>query len=361
MFLILICSLQIEFDYTAGLFLDQDRTTEMRISYAIPRRELTFTKSGDFFLARFRVLCSLRQGDREIGDTWIVEDTLGDYASTSSKQMLRGELRLHAPSGDHKLRIGISDLNSQRSGEKERKMTIKEPGNQDQISDLIHYLQESDVILSFEVYRFSGTPFQVVYEIGAIKDSLSFDGQSFINPVTLKLPRDSLGFGDHEINISVGDSEKHSSIHVETPFWKKDFEKRVRQLRYIATSQETDSLLEMPVDKREQLWEEFWAKKGKIYGIRADELQETYFNRIDYANEHFSTFREGWQTDRGRIHAKLGTPDEKANHPFEVDQPPYEVWYYYSWDVKFVFVDSQGFGNYALEYPRLWDEEIRFR
>jgi GWxTD domain-containing protein len=361
MFLILICSLQIEFDYTAGLFVDQHEATELRISYAIPHKELTFTKSGDLFLARFRVLCSLRQDDREIGDTWIIEDTLSDYASTSSKQSIRGELKLRAPSGDYKFRIGISDLNSQRSGEKETKITIGEQDNQDRVSDLVHYVQESNVVLSFEVYRFSGTPFQMVYQIGEMKDSLSFDGQSFVNPVTLKLPADSLGFGDHAISISVDDCEKRGVVHIETPFWKKNFKKRVRQLRYIAKSQEIDSLLGISMDKREQCWKEFWARKGTIYSNQADELREMYFDRVDYANEHFSTFKEGWQTDRGRIHTKLGAPDEKANHPFEIDQPPYEVWYYYSWNLRFVFVDTQGFGDYALESPRFWDEEIRFR
>ncbi len=45
---------------------------------------------------------------------------------------------------------------------------------------------------------------------------------------------------------------------------------------------------------------------------------------------------------------KFGAPDQIESNPFERSSQPYEIWYYYSQNCRFVFVDVSGFGEYIL-------------
>jgi hypothetical protein len=78
---------------------------------------------------------------------------------------------------------------------------------------------------------------------------------------------------------------------------------------------------------------------------------DEYYLRVEYANENFSTNRDGWETDRGRIYVLYGEPTDIERHPFEINSKPYEVWYYDHLNRRFVFVDYTGFGDYELTWP----------
>jgi hypothetical protein len=69
------------------------------------------------------------------------------------------------------------------------------------------------------------------------------------------------------------------------------------------------------------------------------------------ANASYSNyFKEGWQTDRGRVLLMYGRPDEIERNPSVLDVNPYEIWYYYSLEggCEFVFGDLSGHGEYEL-------------
>jgi hypothetical protein len=78
---------------------------------------------------------------------------------------------------------------------------------------------------------------------------------------------------------------------------------------------------------------------------------ESYYGRVQYANEHFRTNHEGWDTDRGHIYILYGEPTDIERHPFEAGSYPYEVWYYSQLAKRFMFVDYTGFGDYSLVTP----------
>jgi GWxTD domain-containing protein len=63
-------------------------------------------------------------------------------------------------------------------------------------------------------------------------------------------------------------------------------------------------------DLREEIWHEFWIKYDPVTSTDVNEFRRKYFERIAYANEHFSTMThdEGWLTDRGEAFVKLGPP-----------------------------------------------------
>lgn len=67
---------------------------------------------------------------------------------------------------------------------------------------------------------------------------------------------------------------------------------------------------------------------------RARTFMRNYFKRIEYANFFFTSFKEGWKTDRGMIFTIFGRPDE-----VEVDGG-FEVWVYKNPKQSFSFAKA---------------------
>lgn len=89
------------------------------------------------------------------------------------------------------------------------------------------------------------------------------------------------------------------------PFVKKP-EHLLQPLRYITSKQEYDAMasyknLKAAVDS-------FWVFAGGS-PERARELVKKYYNRVQDANNYFSSYIEGWKTDKGMIYLVYGPPN----------------------------------------------------
>jgi GWxTD domain-containing protein len=67
---------------------------------------------------------------------------------------------------------------------------------------------------------------------------------------------------------------------------------------------------------------------------RAASFMKNYFRRVELANLYFSSYKEGWKTDRGMIYLIFGVPDEVTVNDSN------EVWYYSLTRSRFTFVKS---------------------
>lgn len=130
-----------------------------------------------------------------------------------------------------------------------------------------------------------------------------------------------------------------------------NLEQAIRQLKYIATSEENKRLRQAIPRERQQAFRDFWKQRDPTPKTEQNELMDEYYLRVQFANENFATNREGWETDRGRIYIIYGPPTDIERHPFEPDRRPYEIWYYSHIARRFVFVDYTGFGDYTLAGP----------
>ncbi len=65
---------------------------------------------------------------------------------------------------------------------------------------------------------------------------------------------------------------------------------------------------------------------------RARRFMRSYFNRVELANLYFSSYKEGWKTDKGMIFIIFGLPDEIRKTSQN------EIWYYKNTRTKFVFI-----------------------
>jgi GWxTD domain-containing protein len=80
----------------------------------------------------------------------------------------------------------------------------------------------------------------------------------------------------------------------------------VKPLRYICTNNEYEKLLNA-TDKKQAI-EDFWIKMSGSKE-RARVLIREYYSRLLLANKHFSSYKEGWKTDRGMLSIVMGAPN----------------------------------------------------
>lgn len=80
----------------------------------------------------------------------------------------------------------------------------------------------------------------------------------------------------------------------------------VKPLRYICTNKEYATLLEA-TDKKKAV-EDFWIKMAGSKD-RGRVLIREYYTRLSLANKYFSSYKEGWKTDRGMLSIVMGPPN----------------------------------------------------
>jgi GWxTD domain-containing protein len=124
------------------------------------------------------------------------------------------------------------------------------------------------------------------------------------------------------------------------------------EVAYIITAEERRDFLALKSDaERLQFIEKFWLRRDPTPDTKENEFKEEHYRRIAYANEHFASSVQGWQTDRGRIYIVYGPPDEIEDH--KAENPPRQVWRY-RWadglgtDVKVEFTDPGKTGDYRM-------------
>jgi GWxTD domain-containing protein len=205
-----------------------------------------------------------------------------------------------------------------------------------------------------EVYR------KVIHE--ALKDT--------IVPILIKVEEPKLAVGPYEASfwakplsskdslVTIATSSRAFAVRwTDVPVMIRDIDKAVEQLIYIARGGELDFIREAPTaEEKKKRFLEFWAKRDPDQNTERNELMEEYYRRVEYCNNAFASYIEGWRTDRGMVYIRFGAPENVERHPFEYNTKPYEVWYYYQQNRQFVFVDESGFGDYRLRYPTtdLW-------
>jgi GWxTD domain-containing protein len=136
---------------------------------------------------------------------------------------------------------------------------------------------------------------------------------------------------------------------------------------YIITGAEKKAFQALATDEeRENFIENFWRRRDPNPDTEENEFRDQYYERIAYANEHYTSGIPGWKTDRGRIYITWGKPDEVETHPSggAYERPsyegggstttyPFETWFYRHLDgvgdgIEIEFVDPTGTGEYRI-------------
>ncbi len=127
-------------------------------------------------------------------------------------------------------------------------------------------------------------------------------------------------------------------------------------------------------EERENFIHHFWDLRDPDPDTVENEYKDEYYERIAYANEHYSSGKPGWLSDRGRIYIKFGKPDEIESHPSgganssnqfaeSVTTYPFERWFYryipgVGSGIEVEFVDPTGTGEFRT--ARSPNEKLAF-
>jgi GWxTD domain-containing protein len=175
------------------------------------------------------------------------------------------------------------------------------------------------------------------------------------------IPTDSLYPGEYVIHINLTERSGRPIATTSAKFlvsWslqsviKNDFDLAIDQLKYVARKNEVEELKKVEPEKREEAFNTFWKEHDPTPDTPENELMDKYYGRIRHADKVFSSVhKKGWKTDMGMIFIIYGQPDHIENHPFELSEKPYQLWYYYSLSRTFGFIDEIGTGEYRLQFP----------
>ncbi len=84
-------------------------------------------------------------------------------------------------------------------------------------------------------------------------------------------------------------------------------EAMIEPLAYLASQDEMDSL--RSALKKKLALDNFWISLGGNVD-KARELIRIYYTRVLYTNFYFTSYRQGWRTERGMIYIIYGPPDK---------------------------------------------------
>ncbi|MFP4082382.1 MAG: GWxTD domain-containing protein, partial [Candidatus Aminicenantes bacterium] len=160
------------------------------------------------------------------------------------------------------------------------------------------------------------------------------------------------------IFFSLGNSAQKNSLEELPERYRKWLEEEVV---YIITPREKEVFLQLETDRERDLFiDAFWAQRDPTPGTPKNEFREQHYGRISYANQWYGkgTTKQGWQTDRGKIHIILGKPVSTQSFGKTGKVVPTEVWFYQREpraglpsNFYVVFFQEGGMGDYILYSP----------
>ena len=374
----------------------------VEITYEIPYDQLQFVTDEEGYLTRFNFVVIFEDEKGEIvkSDFWERSFKIKDYEETQLRsESILGEVSIRTPPGSYRLITRVEDLNSSFGGVHHdliqvsdlRKTTMKGFASSgikflkvDEDSLNFHpnprrsYEEKEGVVFLFEVYDTQRDDIMALWKIEDMTRKVVQQGERRIekedwvplegingNPkffksrVIVQNKELSKG-GEYLLLLEIGkksEGNDSTSKFIETRSFTLDYSPFVTQesyldritlMEYITTPEEMETLKSATPEERKKIYREFWKKHDPTPMTERNEAEEKYFQRVEIANEKFRPPEEGWRSDRGRILIKFGPPDEIREQPFSVATNPYEIWYYYGPNYKFIFSDEHGIGKYAL-------------
>ena len=380
----------------------QPDTSRLDVYLELPYELLTFTKDGDVFRANVEVTIDISDSMENLVNEqlWTEKVETKNYDESISGHIGKVfQKSFFLSPGVYKSAVQVRDVETKKSRHISRTVIVRKFGPGElKISDLLLVnrlekgpertvvvpnisgnigIKRDSFNIFFEAYRngvsdsakFLLTVHSVKGEI-VERDSLLRSLGNGGNACFMKVECSKLAAGGYIAEVqgwSVDTSPRPVTrpgttiaSHAFTIRWKglpptvTDLDLAIDELQYITDKDSIQAMKSETVEKKRQMFMDFWKKRDPTPGTESNELMEEYYQRVDYANKTFSHFADGWKTDRGMVYIVFGAPSNVERHPFDMDSKPYEVWTYYELNRQFVFVDATGFGDYRLQNP-IWD------
>jgi len=202
-----------------------------------------------------------------------------------------------------------------------------------------------------------------------------------INEVVTSFPLEDVSEGFYNIKLSLMQGgqplaermgwfiRRENSTNALRLFKSMDDEKVL--LSYFVPSSQMKSWDDLTNAGKVNFLDRFWRMNDPNPNTPENELYVMVQERIRFADEQYSKYVSGWQTDRGRVYIRNGAPDEiykdttSGSAPMNEDEDAtplsasglmgardYQIWKYYSTGEKkvYLFFDKQSSGALKLIY-----------
>jgi GWxTD domain-containing protein len=375
----------------ATTFLASESTLRIELSYEIPYTSLAFLRDSAGFVARFslRIQCWDSRRSLVLARDWDEQVREANYDSTMRAGAVTSGVKVAtAPRGKLSSDIVFQDLQSERtqswsvpitpprymSDLRLQRLTEREPAPtrgytaKDSLAVSLEIYQEAEDTVGARSHLRQGVPVKAEScFVRVVKDHRTWlaerrplRGDSWRSSQQFRFALRDLENGRYEVvaELVAGGREirdaRRAAFEVVNSFFNSehDYRERVGELLWIATESEMQALRRAAPVERESLWNVFWQSKDHTPTTQENETERTYFERIEYAEKHFGHGDRGYRSDRARVYVRLGPPDQMESLPFERESNASEIWYYYDADLRFVFSDVSGFGEFKLIEPK---------
>ncbi|MDZ7262976.1 MAG: GWxTD domain-containing protein [candidate division KSB1 bacterium] len=369
--------------------------SRLQIYVKIAYENLQFTLVEGRYQARYEISATIfdRDGNQIDGRTEEETVEVEQYDLTNSRvNYSTSYLKFDLPVDKYKISLGLTDLETKSTRKVKDQIQLRNFRKDNLMMSDLAFVREvqvdslgvksfhpdiaeaivdlrSDLFVYFEIYSrlVEDENFNVFYRIKNAKGKeiqrhsyrRSKDGQRTLE--YFQIPGARLSQGLYALELKVETDRSKAEINKRffvrwgnLPATVSDIELAIRQLKYIAAKKEMDVFKKAAPDEMLDKFVQFWRNHDPTPGTEANEWMDEYYQRVQFATDNFTVFREGWKTDMGMIYIIFGPPSEVERHPFESGSKPYEIWYYHNINRYFEFMDETGFGEYRL-LTRSWE------
>lgn len=306
--------------------------SESEIYYMFENRGLKYSKdlAGENQMAQVRIAWQLYNdySSNEIIDSssFVKIDTI----ATKGLFQLQGMFKMKLQFGqDYILKVTTTDLNTSKKTISFISIYKKDPNNRQFYKVL---LKETNTVL-FRNYFYADEQLRIVYNhkstdkfIGryygtifpvsnppfSLSSPQPFDFEDY-DPLTVELKNDTANFEANEPGIY------HFSTHTESKYsgltlfqYSNEFpevnsvKELLDPLRFVTSKREYAKMKKYQDPKK--AIDEFWLSTTPD-PEKAKKMIKGYYKRVENANYFFTSFKEGWKTDRGIIYIVFGPPN----------------------------------------------------
>lgn len=396
---------EVTFAFDITRFFWNDQVTEVEVHYSIPYNLLSYKNVEGQLEAPFKVdICFENLSTSEfLYDTLERVSVIPSYEEAEKRNLLMLEqFKTYFKPGRYRMTMNMVDINTGKRVTKSEIFNVDSLKGGIELSDIeLATLIEGDTtdgqftknglkvipnpsgiygtgreMLYFYIEAYNlkddAVPYEVVYSIindeGDLVNKIGpkkTDKIGFTNVVidvgALNLVALKSGF--YSLKVEIKDGEDLSSVKrgfqvrreiVGEPEKPSSFTEEEKEhyskIEYIASDEELSEYKTLSDLGKSEFLKRFWLRRDPNLKTPQNEGLTEFINRLKYVEDKFSTpFKKGYNSDRGRIYIKYGSPDVIETYQFEINYKPYEIWEYYSFGgYQFIFSDRGGDGEYML-------------
>lgn len=369
-----------------------DSLTQIKFFLKVPFTSIQFLKEGNNYTAIYTVSLTFWDKNKKhiiFSKDWRERVSTSVFdKTTSSKNYNLSYKTFSSKPGNYVFTIDLEDEDSRNTARTEAKLKVRAFNDSINISDIIliakkqkqndqeriipnisNNVTNNDSGFSFFFYVYSNKNrlVNIEYIVNHINRNETFNQtitkelKKGKNILYQTLNSKQLTLGNYNLIVKIKNEQDYVITEIKKKFHSKIFNFptsitnlaiAINEMEYIASDREINFIKAGKTFKEKlKRFENFWSAKNPTPNNEKNELLYEYYNRVNYANQHFKGYYVGWKTDMGMVYITLGPPDQVERHPFEINSKPYEIWSYYNVNRSFIFVDQTGFGNYILINP----------